>query len=143
MWFSLSVVQGEQGAVRHTIDARCETQINYLMSDGREQMRHIAFGLLIIISNADFALAGIYCIAPTAPSFYETKPSKPDVPFCVNEFSGTHSCDDITIQNYNSEVESYNSRLRSYQSNVDNYIAELNQYVRDAQTYAHCEASFL
>jgi hypothetical protein len=33
--------------------------------------------------------------------------------------------------------------LRSYQSNVDNYIAELNQYVRDAQTYAHCEASFL
>ena len=35
---------------------------------------------------------------PTAPSTWNkpTKPTKPMVPFCVNEYSNTHTCDDWT-----------------------------------------------
>jgi hypothetical protein len=106
-------------------------------------MRNFALCIFAIISNADFAWAGLYCTAPTAPPFYETKPSKPDVPFCVNELAGTHSCDDLTIQSYNAAVEVYNRRLRSYQSSVDIYISDLNQYLRKAQEYTRCEASNL
>ncbi len=106
-------------------------------------MKRIALSVLAVIFSVNFASAGMYCSEPTAPIFYETKPSKPSVPYCVNEYSGTHTCDDFTIQNFNSEVETYNSRLRSYQSSAEYYITELNQYVRDAQAYAHCEASNL
>ena len=39
-----------------------------------------------------------YCSEPSAPY---SKPSKPSVPYCVNEYSNTHTCDDWEIQSYN------------------------------------------
>ncbi len=74
-----------------------------------------------------------YCSEPRVPYF---KPTKPSVPFCVNEFTKTHTCDSWTIN-------SYNSAIRSYNYEVDNYIDELNRYVRAASDYAKCEASNL
>ena len=88
-------------------------------------------------------IAGVYCSKPSVPSFYDQKPIKPSVPFCVNDFMKTHTCDDFTISQYNSEVETYNSRLRSYNSSVEIYIAELNRYVRKARDYAQCEVDNL
>ena len=97
---------------------------------------------LVVISNS-YSFSGIYCSEPSAPSFYDRKPTKPSVPFCVNEFMKTHTCDDFTISQYNSEVETYNSRLRSYNSSVEIYIAELNRYVQKARDYAQCEVDNL
>ena len=70
-----------------------------------------------------------YCSAPSAPYF---KPNKPSVPFCVNEYAGTHTCDDYTISSYISDIDSYNY-------DVQRYVQELQNYVNDAQSYANCE----
>ena len=69
--------------------------------------------------------------APSAPSTY-SKPSKPSVPFCVNEFSNTHTCDDWTINSYQND-------LRNYQYEVERFIDDLQDYLRDAQDYVNCE----
>jgi len=106
-------------------------------------MRRIGLAVLAVILTTSYALAGVYCSAPTAPSFYDTKPTKPDVPYCVNEYSSTNTCDEFTIGSFNSEVESYNSALRSYRSSVELYISELNSYLREAKDYADCEVSNL
>ena len=96
-----------------------------------------------LATSINYATAGIYCSEPSVPSFYDRKPTKPSVPFCVNELMRTHTCDDFTISQYNSDVETYNSRLRSYNSRVEIYISELNSYVRSARDYAQCEADNL
>lgn len=100
-----------------------------------------AFISLGILFHPAAALA--YCSAPSAPNFYDSKPTPPSVPYCVNEFSNTHTCDDYTIDRYNNDVERYNSELQSYQYNASRYIDELNRYVSDAQSYAECEADDL
>ena len=82
-----------------------------------------------------------FCYAPTAPSNWDrpTKPTKPMVPFCVNEWNNTHTCDDWTINSYNNDVEYYNSQLQSYSYDVDDYIRKLQYYVDEARDYANCE----
>ena len=95
----------------------------------------LVLGLLI----PNFAYA--YCSEPSAPSSYSkpTKPMKPSVPFCVNEYSNTHTCDDWTINSYNNDVNSYNSQLQSYNYEIDDYVRKLQNYANDAQDYANCE----
>lgn len=96
----------------------------------------------ILLSGSSYAF---YCSEPSPPNTFlkPTKPTKPFVPSCVNEFMGTHTCDSWTISNYNSEVEMYNSNLQSYKYEVQNYISELQRYVEDAREYANCEISNL
>jgi hypothetical protein len=74
-----------------------------------------------------------FCSEPSAPYW---KPSKPSVPYCVNEYANTHTCDDWVI-------ESYYSDLDSYRYEVQRYINELQQYVSNASDYANCEISNL
>ena len=90
---------------------------------------------LFVFLSVIFFTTNLYafCSAPSAPYF---KPIKPSVPFCVNEFTKTHTCDSWTIN-------SYNNSIRTYNYEVDNYINELNRYVRAASDYAKCEASNL
>ena len=70
-----------------------------------------------------------YCSEPSAPY---SKPSKPSVPYCVNEYSNTHTCDDWEIRSYNDDID-------SYRYEVESYIDQLQQYVNDASDYANCE----
>ena len=95
----------------------------------------VVLGLLI----PNFAYA--YCSEPSVPSSWSkpTKPMKPSVPFCVNEYNNTHTCDDWTINSYNNDVNSYNSQLQSYNYEIDDYVRKLQNYVNDAQDYANCE----
>lgn len=74
-----------------------------------------------------------YCMEPSAPY---SKPDKPSVPFCVNEWAGTHTCSDW-------EIDDYNSQLRSYEYDVESYINQLNNYIDEAVAYAQCEVSNL
>ena len=87
------------------------------------------------------SFAYAYCSAPFTPSNWNrpTKPMKPSVPFCVNEYSNTHTCDEWTINSYNNDVDYYNSQLQSYSYDVDDYVRKLQNFVNDAQEYANCE----
>lgn len=94
-------------------------------------------------STTSAAWAGIYCTEPRAPSFYDTKPKKPDVPYCINEFSHTNTCSNYTISAYNSDVDAFNDKLRSYRANANSYIYQLNNYLSETKDYANCEANHL
>jgi|GEM_PF-846657 hypothetical protein len=105
-------------------------------------MRYIIAGSLFIVT-ADHAWAGLDCTAPVAPSFFDTKPTKPIKPFCLNEISNTHTCDEMTVSQYNLDIDTYNSRLSVYQDAARIYIYELNEYIKKAKEFARCEADSL
>ena len=96
---------------------------------------------VLIIYSFSITYAYSFCSEPSAPSTWSkpTKPMKPSVPFCVNEYSNTHTCDEWTINSYNSDVSFYNSQLQSYNYDIDDYVRKLQNYVNDAQDYANCE----
>lgn len=70
-----------------------------------------------------------FCSEPWPPY---SKPNKPAVPFCVNEWNNTHTCDDW-------QIASYNNELRNYRDEVEQYVQELQSYVSYASDYAQCE----
>jgi len=74
-----------------------------------------------------------FCSEPSKPW---SKPSKPSVPFCVNEWAKTHTCDDWEINSYNSAIQDYNRQ-------VEAYIEALRRYVDEAVEYANCEIGSL
>jgi len=77
-------------------------------------------------------------MAPDAPSTY-SKPSKPSVPFCVNEWNNTHTCDDWTINSYNSDLDSYRYEVDAYQRSLQNYVNDAEYFAGEAYDYANCE----
>ena len=70
-----------------------------------------------------------FCMEPSAP-YYE--PQKPSVPWCVNEWENTHTCEQWEIDSYNLEIENFNQEF-------DDYISELEDYVQDAVAFAKCK----
>ena len=82
--------------------------------------------LLLLIPN----LVMGYCSEPSAP--YGGAPSKPSKPYCINEFSNTHTCDDW-------EIDSYNNALRSYKYDVERFVDNLQGYLRNAKDYVNCQ----
>lgn len=74
--------------------------------------------------------AGAFC---SEPSVYMSAPSKPSVPFCVNEWNNTHTCDEWEIQGYYDDLE-------FYQYQAQEFINALNIYVSEASEYARCRA---
>ncbi len=103
--------------------------------------------LLIFIITIFFSATNVfgYCsepIAPEPPGVY-TKPTKPLVPFCVNEIMKTHTCDDWEISSYNSELASYRSDIDFYVEKLKNYISEAENFLNETVAYAKCEISTL
>jgi len=95
--------------------------------------------ILLIILIPSHLLA--WCSEPIAPSAPSTsskpaKPIKPSVPFCVNEYTNAHTCDDWTINSYNNDVSYYNNQLQSYNYEIDDYQRKLQYYVTQAQGYS-------
>ena len=101
---------------------------NYTMQRSVKLFSHI----VIFFTSSSFALA--FCVEPTG-GFIET-PVKPSVPWCVNEWDNTHTCDDWVISNYYDE-------LSNYQAEVEYFITRLNSYVDEAVEYAQCRAAEL
>ena len=79
---------------------------------------------------------GFYFCFQLDTSFIMSKPDKPMLPYCVNEYSGTHTCQGWEIDMYNSDVERYNNE-------VEQFIADLNNYIDEAVEYAQCLAKSL
>ena len=82
-----------------------------------------------------------WCSEPMAPSVPSNwnKPSKPLVPFCVNEWNNTHTCDDWTINSYNSDLDRYRYELEDYQRELQNYVNDAQYFANEALSYANCE----
>ena len=99
------------------------------------------FLMILVLFFTVTTNANSFCYEPSALSTWSkpTKPVKPFVPFCINEFSNTHTCDEWTINSYNSDVSYYNSQLQSYNYELEDYVRKLQNYVNDAQEYANCE----
>ena len=91
------------------------------------------FAILFAFTVSVASPANAYC---SEPSFYLSTPSKPSVPYCVNEWNNTHTCDEWEIQNYYDEMENYSSEAR-------NFIDGLNEYVSEASDFAQCMAGQL
>lgn len=96
---------------------------------------------LTIALVAGIESASAFCYAPSAPDAPSSflRPTEPTVPYCVNEFTRTHNCDDW-------EIDAYNSDLEMYRNDVDNYVRELKNYASEAESflgevieYANCE----
>ena len=77
-------------------------------------------------------------MVPSAPSSW-SKPTKPSVPFCVNEWNNTHTCDDWTITSYNNDLQNYRYDVENYQRELQYYVDEAQRFVNDAYEYANCE----
>lgn len=77
--------------------------------------------------------AHAFCNEPSAPW---GKPTKPTVPYCVNEWNNTHTCDPWEINSYNTDVHRYNNEVQAY-------IQGLHDYVEEAVAYAECEVENL
>ena len=78
--------------------------------------------LLLLIPSISFS----FCYEPSPPW---SKPSKPTVPWCVNEWDNTHTCSDWEIDSYNNDVDNYNYEVRSYVNDLQNYLYEAEDYV--------------
>jgi hypothetical protein len=110
---------------------------------------------VLIVTNFVSTRAFAYCSEPTAPDppsslYLPSKPSKPSVPFCVNELMKTHTCSDWEISSHNSDIDSYNSAMQNYSAERDEYIRKLKNFVDEAQAfsngaldYAKCKIRFL
>jgi hypothetical protein len=88
---------------------------------------------VLVLFSTTTPSAFAYCMEPTAPY---RKPTKPTVPFCVNEFTNTHTCDDWQIDTYNSEIDTFNFEY-------PRYVKALNLYLDEAVAYAQCELDSL
>lgn len=86
-----------------------------------------------------FPLSSFACFEPTKPSFYGTKPIEPTVPYCVNQYAKTHTCDDFTIDSYNNALRDYRSAVQRYNLDLDAYVSKWKQYVDEAVDFAKCE----
>lgn len=98
----------------------------------------IILGLPLLLVSAALITSGAaqaFCYAPDAPSSFH-RPSKPTVPFCVNEWNNTHTCDEWQISSYNNDVQTYNS-------DVEDYVRRLKRYAEEAVEYARCEINDL
>ena len=93
-------------------------------------MRTILIALMTTLATKVWAL---WCIEPTV---YLSTPVKPNVPWCVNEWYNTHTCDEW-------EIKSYYSELDAYRDEAQYFINSLNLYVDEAVDYAQCRANEL
>ena len=75
-----------------------------------------------------------FCSEPS--TYLISTPSKPTVPWCVNEFNNTHTCSEW-------EIDSYYNDLESYRDDSQEFIEDLNRYVDEAVEYAQCRVGEL
>ena len=97
-------------------------------------------GLVTAIFFLWMGYAHGYCFEPSAPSKpWGSAPMKPIVPYCVNEWDNTHTCDDWQINQYMQEVDSYNSEIQDWVNKLHRYASEAEEYYGEVIDYVNCE----
>ena len=88
--------------------------------------------------------SGALCFDPSAPSKpWGSAPMKPSVPYCVNEWNNTHTCDDWEINNYMSNVENYNYEVQDWVNKLRQFAQQAEQYYGEVINYVNCEINDL
>ena len=90
-------------------------------------MKYLISSVLCLFLSVNQLMA--WCSEPSVSYLYA--PTKPSVPWCVNEWNNTHTCDEWEIDSYYSDIEAYNN-------DVEDFIYQLNNYVDEAVEYARC-----
>ncbi len=90
-------------------------------------MKYLISSVLCLFLSVNQLMA--WCSEPSLSYLYT--PTKPSVPWCVNEWNNTHTCDEWEIDSYYSDIEAYNN-------DVEDFIYQLNNYVDEAVEYARC-----
>ena len=90
-------------------------------------MKYLISSVLSLFLSVNQLMA--WCSEPSVSYLYT--PTKPSVPWCVNEWNNTHTCDEWEIDSYYSDIEAYNN-------DVEGFIYQLNNYVDEAVKYARC-----
>ena len=90
-------------------------------------MKYLISSVLCLFLSVNQLMA--WCSEPSVSYLYT--PTKPSVPWCVNEWNNTHTCDEWEIDSYYSDIEAYNN-------DVEDFIYQLNNYVDEAVEYARC-----
>jgi hypothetical protein len=103
-------------------------------------------GFMVLLALcAMSATSWAYCSTPSPPdtpgSYH--RPTKPSVPYCVNTFNNTHTCDDWEIENYKAELRRYRSEIYDYVRKQKNYVSEAESYYSEVVSYAQCEVRSL
>ena len=82
-----------------------------------------------------------FCSSPYPPDPPSTfnRPNPPNRPYCLDAFSGTHTCDYWEIDSYNAAVQQYNYELEDYLRKLKQYVADAAMFADDALEYAKCE----
>lgn len=106
----------------------CFTYQNYL-----DIIDFMKINVLLLILFLYPQILFAYCSEPSTPF---GRPYKPNTPYCINEFSKTHTCDEWEFNNYVNDME-------NYRFEVENYIRELNNYLQDARDFVECEVRAL
>ena len=88
-------------------------------------MKYLISSVLCLFLSVNQLMA--WCSEPSVSYLYT--PTKPSVPWCVNEWNNTHTCDEWEIDSYYSDIEAYNN-------DVEGFIYQLNNYVDEAVEYA-------
>lgn len=100
--------------------------------------RIVVFGLVLICVWPP--LAGAFCTDPIAPSFqyFSGKPTPPIVPYCVDQYSNTHTCNDWEIQTYNADIDRFNQELEAYVAEIRRYARDIDSYYDAASAHVRC-----
>jgi hypothetical protein len=99
--------------------------------------RTAIFAILCAMSTSSWG----YCSEPTppdAPGSYD-RPTKPTVPYCVNTYNNTHTCEDWEIENYQNQLRHYQSEIDDYVRKLEDYTSEAETYYKEVVSYARCE----
>jgi hypothetical protein len=64
-----------------------------------------------------------FCMSPTAPTFFGSKPSKP---FCATN----RSCSQWEVDSYKRDIEQHFDKLERYVRQVDDFNEQARTYVR-------------
>ena len=92
-----------------------------------------------------FPGVGVACYEPDPPDPPSTynRPEPPRPPYCLDAFSGTHTCEDWEIDGYNDEFRQYKYELEAYREELRQYVSDAEDFAYDASDYAECEISDL
>lgn len=80
------------------------------------------------------------CAAPVTPAIERpVKPTRPALPSCIDEARNRHTCNNRTINAYNTEMERYGEAFDAYVAAVNGYTQKLGAYMEAVNDYVQCE----
>lgn len=99
-----------------------------------------ALALLISFAGQEAAVPAASCATPRLPEVQRpVKPTRPEVPACVDEARNRHTCSNRVIRDYETRMTTYSGAFDAYVDAVNAYVTSLGTYVDEVNSYVQCE----